>query len=105
MVNEDDPQFTRFWDKYPRRVSKKDARRAWLQLNPSPELVDRMIAALEWQVRAYRWATDKIDFAPYPASWLNGERWTDEAPNLLKRQAGKGAMTVLDTLLGDDTDV
>lgn len=78
MVPEDDPQFARFWTAYPRRVAKKDARKAWAQLNPSPELVERILAALEWQAPAYQWDGDKVDYCPYPASWLHSERWTDE---------------------------
>jgi hypothetical protein len=103
MVNENDPQWTRFWDAYPRRVAKKEARKAWAQLNPSPELVEKILAALEWQVPAFGWDGPSADYAPYPASWLNAERWTDErrqAPRV--PQAGKAAMTVLETLLGDD---
>src|SRR5690348_1201909 len=80
MVDEADPGFVRFWNAYPRRVSKKDARKAWAALNPSPETVDRMIAALEWQVPLNKWDGAKLDYAPYPASWLNAERWTDERP-------------------------
>jgi hypothetical protein len=78
MVDENDPQFCRFWDIYPRRVAKKEARKTWAQLNPSPELVDRIVAALVWQIPAFRWDAESADFAPYPASWLNDERWTDE---------------------------
>lgn len=80
MVPEDDPQWLRFWNAYPRRVSKKDARKAWASLNPSPALVDRIIAALAWQVPHFRWEREKWEFAPYPASWLNGAKWEDEPP-------------------------
>lgn len=86
MVDENDPQFCRFWDIYPRRVAKKDARKTWAQLNPSPELVDRIVAALEWQVPAFKWDGESADYAPYPASWLNAERWTDERRSGERRQ-------------------
>ncbi len=78
MVEENDPQFARFWASYPRRCAKKDARKAWAKLNPNAELVERIVAALEWQVPAYQWDGASADYAPYPASWLNSERWTDE---------------------------
>jgi hypothetical protein len=77
MVAEDDPQFARFWNAYPHRVSKKDARKAWADLNPSVELVDQMLLTLAWQ--GPLWARQGYG-TPYPASWLNAERWTDEAP-------------------------
>ena len=78
MVDEHDPGFTRFWECYPNRVSKKEARAAWFTLNPTPALVDRIVAALEWQVPANQWDGAKADYAPHPASWLRAERWTDE---------------------------
>lgn len=90
MVDENDPQFARFWNAYPRRTAKKDARRVWAKVDPSPELVDRMLATLAWQVPHFRWDSDKAEFAPYPASWLNGERWTDEPPALVPPPAPKG---------------
>lgn len=87
MVREDDPDFARFWDAYPKRLSKKEARKTWLKLNPPSALVDRMVDALAWQVPTYRWDGDKWDYAPYPASWLNGERWTDSPPPNVKTKA------------------
>jgi hypothetical protein len=87
MVDENDPAFAAFWDSYPRRVAKKDARKAWAKLNPSPELAARIVAQLEWQVPAFKWDGEKSDFAPYPASWLNAERWNDE-----RRQAPRTAV-------------
>lgn len=95
MVDEDDPQWRRFWDAYPHRVSKKDARKAWAQINPSPELVDRMLYALSWQVPL--WAKQGYG-TPYPASWLNAERWTDEPPAQVQRVMGNAAAMVFQTL-------
>lgn len=83
MVNEDDPGWMRFWEMYPLRVSKKDARKAWSELRPAPELVDRMCAALAWQ--APMWETQGYG-TPYPASWLRAERWTDERRQTDRRQ-------------------
>lgn len=77
MVSEDDPQWLRFWSVYPHAVAKKEARKAWAELNPSPELVDRMLDTLAWQ--APLWAAQGYG-TPYPASWLNAERWTDAPP-------------------------
>ena len=74
MVSEDDPLWVQFWAAYPRRVAKKDARRAWALLQPTRETVDKMLVTLEWQQRAW----SNWDYIPYPASWLRAERWTDE---------------------------
>ena len=78
MVDEDDPQFVRFWNAYPKRVAKKEARQAWAVLSPSPETVDRMLRTLDWQCRQPNWIRDGGQFIPYPASWLRAERWDDE---------------------------
>ena len=78
LVAVDDPDFTRFWSCYPRRCAKKEARKAWAQLQPTPELVDQMIEALTWQCRQRQWR--RREFIPLPATWLRGERWTDDPP-------------------------
>lgn len=87
MVPEDDPQWVRFWNAYPNRCSKKDARRAWAKLAPDLELVEQMLATLAWQIPLHRWDGEKAAFAPYPSSWLNGERWKDEPPLPAVRRA------------------
>lgn len=103
MVDEDDEQFARFWAHYPKRVSKKDARIAWAKLDPSPAVVDRMIAALTWQVQQPAWTKDNGQFIPYPASWIHAERWNDEAPMLTKpKPFGSAAEMVLRMFNGDD---
>ena len=80
LVPEDDPNFTSFWAVYPKRVSKKEARRVWAKINPSPLLAEEILTALAWQVPHFKWGGEKAEYAPYPASWLNGERWKDERP-------------------------
>lgn len=80
MVDEDDPGFARFWDAYPKRVAKKDARLAWAQMQPSPQTVDKMLTSLAWQRLQPNWLRDGGQYIPYPASWLRAERWDDEPP-------------------------
>lgn len=84
MVNEDDPRFAAFWDAYPKRVAKKDARKAWFDIAPTDAQVVLMIAALEWQREQPGWLKDGGQYIPYPAGWLRDERWTDEAPKPTK---------------------
>jgi hypothetical protein len=104
MVDENDPQFSRFWAMYPNRVGKKDARKAWAELSPGPAMVDRICEALDWQVIQWRQQGDWYT-PPYPASYLRAERFDDERPRAMKKpQAGAAAMTVLETLLGEGTD-
>jgi hypothetical protein len=70
--------FDEFWAAYPRRVAKKDAMKAWAQLRPTTALAEAMLAALTWQCEQESWTKDGGAYVPYPATWLRGERWTDE---------------------------
>lgn len=74
----DDEQFNRFWDAYPKRVSKGEALKAWAQLKPTRRTVDQMIEALAWQVRQTSWREQGGKWVPYPASWLRAQKWLDE---------------------------
>ena len=68
--------FADFWLLYPRRVAKKDARKAWARIAPS--LHNPILASLvSWRVV---WRDKDVEFLPHPATWLNGERWEDELP-------------------------
>ncbi len=80
--------FDDFWAVYPLRVAKKDARRAWEKLHPSPDLQQRIAAALAWQVPL--WASQGYG-TPYPATYLNGERWEDEPPAPARPTARRAA--------------
>jgi hypothetical protein len=66
--------FDHFWRTYPRRQARKDALRAWRQLRPSAETQQAILDALKWQVPGW---TD-LAYTPLPATYLRGERWTDE---------------------------
>jgi hypothetical protein len=69
--------FNRFYQGYPRHVAKEAAWRAWQQLSPGPPLVLAIYSAVK------RYAAEVEDtearFIAYPATWLNGRRWEDEA--------------------------
>lgn len=68
--------FEDFWARYPRRVAKKDALMAWRKIDPRD--YEKIIAAVEAHRRSEQWKKSGGVFIPYPASWLNGERWNDE---------------------------
>lgn len=70
--------FNDFWSLYPRRVAKKDARRAWEKIS-SNQHTEIMIAIFEW-ARIWREENREDSHIPHPATWLNGERWEDEFP-------------------------
>lgn len=75
-----DPEgFEMFWRWYPRHEAKKDAQRAWCQMHPSRAALEMIQKALLWQSQQAGWV-QSIQFIPLPASYLRGERWTDERP-------------------------
>jgi hypothetical protein len=69
--------FARFWDAYPRKTRRDDALAAWRRLNPSPELVRAILAAVADQSRSKQWQRDVV---PNPDKWLRERRWTDRLP-------------------------
>lgn len=71
-------QFDKFWQAYPRKVSKKEAQKSWKKINPSLELFEKILKALEMVKQTEQWKKDNGKYVPYPATWLNQERWTDE---------------------------
>lgn len=76
--------FTRFWESYPRKLSKNKAVKAWEQINPDAELADKIITAVSAQ-SATIWVDKDLEFIPYPGTWLNQERWNDEVKDELSR--------------------
>lgn len=65
--------FDTFWVAYPRKVGKDRAERAYRAARKRATAAV-ILAAL----RSHRWSEDP-QFIPYPATWLNGGHWQDEA--------------------------
>ena len=72
--------FASFWQEYPRKAAKAAALKAWQKLNPSPELVERILAHVRDHKRSPDWLKDGGQFVPHPATFLNGRRWEDDIP-------------------------
>ena len=84
-------KFEQFWTRYPRRVARKDAQKAWAQVN-GDDAIDVILDALAWQTTQAAWTKDDGAFVPYPATWLRGERWTDERPESPAERAERMAL-------------
>lgn len=74
--------FDDFWRVYPKKEAKKDAQKAWTQLHPSLTLQQQILNALSWQRMKPQWLKDDGAYVPNAATWLRGERWTDERPSI-----------------------
>lgn len=69
--------FERFWSVYPKQQAKAAAKRAWLQLKPDLELVERILQAVADQKGSAQWKDDAGEYIPFASNWLSGRRWED----------------------------
>jgi Helix-turn-helix domain len=70
------PRFDFFWDLYPRKVSRPHAEKAWRSVDGDRKYAEIMAGLRRW-VNSADWKERPADKLPYPATWLNGERWND----------------------------
>jgi len=68
--------FAEFWEAYPRKVNKKEAKQKWFKAK-LPDLAF-ILKALEIQKQTESWQKNKGKYIPHPTTWLNQERWEDE---------------------------
>lgn len=80
--------FAIFWKLYPRKAAKKDAVKAWTKIKP--ELVPLIMKSLGEHCACREWLKDDGQFIPYPASWLNGEKFNDEVRPYVAGQTNTG---------------
>ena len=69
--------FERFWEAYPRKAGKEEARKAFQRVDvPVGVLVD----AISVQRKSAQWQKEGGRYIPFPANWLNQRRWEDQPP-------------------------
>jgi hypothetical protein len=68
--------FAVFYGLYPRKMARKDAEKAWNKLTLDQQL--ECIEAMPNYLKYWKIKETAKDFIPYPATFLNQERWTDE---------------------------
>ena len=73
-----DDAFEQWWKLYPRKVGKGQAKRAFRSSLKKTDL-ESLKAAITGQ--ADHLMRRGPEFCPYPATWLNGERWLDAQPD------------------------
>jgi hypothetical protein len=74
---EESPGFVGFWEAYPRKMKKGDARTAWIQKKCEP-LTGQILVAIAKAKGSADWRKDGGAFIPYPATWIRGECWNDD---------------------------
>jgi hypothetical protein len=68
-----------FWAVWSKKASKKAAMKAWAKLNPNLELVERICADVSERMESDEWTQEGRRYCPNPATYINGEKWEDEA--------------------------
>lgn len=72
------PDFLLFYKTYPKRKAPAEAWKAWKKLNGKRPPIEKIIDAINNQKQTEDWLKNNGQYIPYPATWLNGERWNDE---------------------------
>lgn len=70
-------RFSAFWEAYPKKQAREDAKKAFLEIAPDESTLDAILAAIERQKGRKEWQKNGGQFIPLPASWLNAKRWED----------------------------
>lgn len=81
--------FLSFWNSYPRKAAKRKAFQIFERLNPSPFILREILKAVEAHKNSGQWNEGNGKFIPYPATWLNQERWLDELVEDKEKQQRK----------------
>ncbi|KVZ26990.1 hypothetical protein WL14_00665 [Burkholderia cepacia] len=88
-----DESFASFWKLYPRKDAKVQARKAFLKLAPSAELLEQILDALDRFKRCDQWVREDGKFIPFASTWLNQRRWEDESTPGMRPQPQYQRMT------------
>lgn len=73
----DFPGFDDFWNVYPNKVKKNDAKKIWNKLKPDNSLLQAILKDIDRRVRG-EWKDIDKHYIPHPTTYLNQRRWEDE---------------------------
>ena len=94
--------FESFWNAYPRKVGKAQAKKAWNKIKPNDETVMAIAENIALRIKHGEWSTDNKTFIPHASTYLNNSRWEDEIetanhavkqPSQIKRRDIQDALT------------
>lgn len=82
-------EFDEFWQAFPKKKSKGQAKKAWDKLRKEKKLppLPTILQAIAAAKAGHDWQKDGGKYIPYPATWLNGEGWEDEPTQTAKDSA------------------
>lgn len=70
--------FNKFWDKYPKKVSKKKSLDIYTKIVTSEEIEQSLLKGLDSYKEKWRIEGTDVKYIPNPSTWLNQARWEDE---------------------------
>jgi len=77
--------FNSFWENYPRKQAKKQAKKSFLRLNGKVK-IEELLDHVKRQKQPGGILAREPQYIPMAASYLNGERWKDENARPAKTQ-------------------
>jgi len=72
-------RFAEFWSAYPKKGQKPQCLAKWESKNLDP-IAEQIISHVEGMADSEQWTKDSGQFCPNPLTYLNQERWEQEAP-------------------------
>ena len=69
--------FKMFWELYPRKISREEALKAWIEINPDPHQRTCIANKIFEMGRTGQWCREDGRFIPAPAKFLNDKSWDD----------------------------
>ncbi len=73
-------EFASFWQAWPKKEGKLDAQRAFAKLRADDQAAAASRADTWLAGRPDLLTAERIRYCPHASTWLNQQRWTDEAP-------------------------
>ena len=73
--------FEKFYLAYPKKKAKPSALKAFKKINPNHKLLNFILKDIERKKKSEQWLKNSGQYIPYPATYLNNERWNDEEDN------------------------
>ena len=84
--------FEKFWQSYPQKNSKPQALQVFIDINPTDELFNQMMQALDNQIIHHETKIRNGLWTPpwkFPVNWLLQQSWSDELDNIQENTHAK----------------
>jgi len=78
VLDEKEVWFNLFWKEYPKKSAKKNAKSQFVKIVKSKETLDTILQDIRNRMNTQEWIKNNGQFIPFPSTYLNQERWTDE---------------------------